>query len=195
MGATTGWAAESELEIWHGKTNPRDTATEKIATNSHPSILIESGSSGAAVGEIWLKQRTNGANLTMSNSARPFRFGDGVERRILGAFALPITIAPESDNQIKSANLQVAVDVAMAEVPLIISKKTLVAMQGQLDFPTSALSIDDDVTTHLIILPSGQIVPPGAFFPILPTDSGFVEKFTGLAIKTRHRRPWDYILS
>ena len=58
-----------------------------------------------------------------------------------------------------------AVDVVLAEVPLLISKKTSVSAHGQLGFTIPILPIEENVIIQLTNLPSGHVGRRGAFVP------------------------------
>ena len=122
-----------------------------------PPVLIDSGASGTAVGEKWAREWGKGANFALANSSRPFRCGDGVDRPSLGACVLPITIFPGHTNQTNAITLRAMADVVMADLPLLIPKKTLATMQGQLNYITSGLTIECNVTIQLSNLPSGHL--------------------------------------
>ena len=146
--------------IWHGEVNRPNPSIGKSRECHHP-ILIDSGSPGTVVGKKWLARWAKDSNLAMANSSRSFRCGDGVGRPSLGTCVLPITIFPGHANQTKEVALHVLADVVKADVPLLISKKTLVAMKGQLNFITSNLDIEDNVSIQLSTLHKGHLSLPG----------------------------------
>ena len=109
---------------------------------SLPPILIDSGASGAAVGLKWVQQWGDTAKQTFGKSSRSFRFGDGNERPSIGTCVIPIILRPGHTNQSKDVALNIVADVVHADVPLLLSKRSLVALNGQLDFSRSTLTIE-----------------------------------------------------
>ena len=150
------------FDIWIGQAGSTNPTSGKPRMRPPP-IPIDSGASGTGVGRKWMTQWTKGAALALANSSRSFRFGEGIGRQILGTCALPITIYPRRTNQPKAIGNHVVADAVMAEGPLLMSKRTLVATQGQLNFTTSVLSIEDNVAIQLTNLPSGHHNLPGTF--------------------------------
>ena len=107
-----------------------------------------------------------GSHFLLTDISRSSFFGDGAARGSMGACFLPISIPPQYTNQTKTVTLHVSVDVVLAGVPLLISKKTMVCAQGELDFTTSILPIEAHVTIQLTNLPSGNLSLPGTFVPL-----------------------------
>ena len=70
---------------------------------------------------------------------------------------------PARSTQTKEITLHVIADVVMADVPVLISKKTLVEMKGRLNLNTPSLTIGDNVTIQQANLPSGLFGLPGPF--------------------------------
>ena len=154
----------TNLEIWKGKTDHPNHPTGKPNV-LHPPILINSGSSGKVVEGRWLPRWANGDVLTLANSSLSLRFGDGIARPSLGKCVCHVTISPGHANKTDEITIRALSDVAMAEIPLLISKKTLVATQCQLGFITSILSVEGNVTIHLKNPPSGHLSLSGTFIP------------------------------
>ena len=123
-------------DIWHGNDESMIPSIGKSPPHA-PHILIDSGASGTVVGKKWLDQWAKGAELILTRSSRPFRFGDGIERPSLGPCIFPITIEAGHTNQTKALVVNVLADVVLSDVPLLISKKTSVATQGKLNFISS----------------------------------------------------------
>ena len=110
----------------------------------------------------WLRQWGITGNLTLQPSTRPYRFGGGIGRSSLGKCITPAQLAPRQANQLKEAVLHISADVVRADVPLLISKKTLVALHGKHDFAFSKLHIDGELTAQLENLSSGTLGLPGS---------------------------------
>ena len=132
---------------------------------NRPPILTDSGASGTVVGLNWIKQWGKRKMPSPTPSDRPFRFGDGAERPSIGTCVIPINLPSGHTNQTKTIVLNVIADIVSADVPLLISKKTLMALQGKLDFARATLTIEDHITVQLKNLPIGHLSIPGNPLP------------------------------
>ena len=139
-------------------------------TTKHLPILIDSGASGTVVGMAWLMSWTqNHDELRLLPSTKSFRFGDGRRYPSLGTccvkLMLPTTVA-DLDQPWK---FTITADAVQSPIPCLISKKSLVAVKGRLDFPSARLEIDSRLTSQLRNLPSGHIS-----LPAIPLNSSNV---------------------
>ena len=92
-------------------------------------------------------------------------FGDGIDRPSLGTCVFPIAISQGHANQTNAIIINVFSDVVMAGIPLLISKKTLVATQCQLGFIASILSIEGNVAIQLKTRPLATIAYQALLYP------------------------------
>ena len=100
--------------------------------------------------------------LTFTASDRNFRFGDSKLIPSLGTYNIPLVLSPEHTNQTSRSVIIIRADVVESMAPLLISKKSLVAMHGRLDFQHSQLEIENGLTIRLRNLPSGHISIPAS---------------------------------
>ena len=127
------------IENWTYETGTKPCPSPRAT--SLPPVLIDSGASGTVVGWKWIQQWGGLAQQSLGESNRSFRFGDGIERPIVGTCIIPILLAPGHTNQPQEFVLNILADVAHADVPLLISRRTLVSLQGKLDFTRSILLV------------------------------------------------------
>ena len=143
-------------------------------SNSRLPVLIDSGASGTVVGMSWLRQWLGHREIPLDSSTRSFRFGDGGLVPSLGKCNVTLYLLPSVTNANSPKSITVAVDVVPSEVPLLISKQSLEAMKGTLDFSKATLCILNGLTIHLKNLASGHIslpaVPQGEVAPQYRVD-------------------------
>ena len=127
-------------------------------------ILIDSGTSGTVVGMKWLIRWTAKKRFTFGHIARDFRFGDGEGggglKPSMGTAIRELYFPSAATNRPNPAIVKIANNVANANVPLLISKKSLAAMGGEIDFPSSHLQVERNVEAQLINRPIWHIGLP-----------------------------------
>ena len=133
--ANVGQESGGQLEVteaYVGKNVSRPAKSHGSAENSP--ILIDSGSPSTVVGMKWTECWAKQEEFNFGLPTRDFRFGDGKRQPRMGAVMLEMHLPCSVTNQPQPTNIKIATDVAHGDVPLLVSKKPLVATDGKLVF-------------------------------------------------------------
>ena len=138
---TLGVEEEAFMAQWRGEEvvmliDDTPTCEEMPLNRPIPTALIDSGASAGVVGRKWLDSRAyhRAAMIPkcVSTSAETFRFGDGNAYPPAGSLLIQAEIKTITGH---CAPFVFRTDVVECEVPLLISRRALVAMAAIMDFP------------------------------------------------------------
>ena len=106
--------------------------------------MLDTGATNSVVGEQWINSFYSGSvRPTVSKSSRTFRFGDSRIFTSLGCakLKLPIAAKDASDNTI-TMWVHIDTDVIRADIPLLLSQKSLKALDCSIDFRNSLMTLN-----------------------------------------------------
>ena len=126
-----------------------------------PPIVIDSGASKSVVGEAWPIRRKIHDPSHWGKSTNSFRFGSGPAYESCGYAYLKITVPDTATKTRTAIELNIHVDVVDAQVPFLISMKTLKALGSQIDSRRHVIDIPPRGQIMCEYSPSGHLLLPG----------------------------------
>ena len=126
-----------------------------------PMALIDSGASSSVAGMTWIrawsKLKDESWISSINASMKSFRFGDGSLYPSKGTIVINAMV---ESIQKKWVPINLNIDIVECNIPLLISRRALVAMSAVLDFVKNRLSFGNDMNSAVvptIITASGHV--------------------------------------